>query len=138
MYWVYFHFFFFENRQFAFLPSGYSYYTNFYGYCVSRLCKEKCCFTNDFVNFLTWIKGSVIIDFSTEHNLTSIYRYFIFIFWASSLNIDFCVYMVVSDIIIFLSRDKYTCTSKKVSCGNRYKSFNINELNIGINKGVRD
>jgi len=56
------------------------------GYCV-RLYKEKLCFTNDFVNFLTWIKGSVKIAFSTEHNLTSIYHYFFqfFSIWRSAL-----------------------------------------------------
>ena len=35
---------------------------------------------NDFVNFIIWIKRSVKIDFSTEHNLTSIYRYYFICF----------------------------------------------------------
>jgi len=40
--------------------------------------KKKHCFTN----FLTWIKGSVIIDFSTKHNLTNIYSYYFFILYC--------------------------------------------------------
>jgi len=38
------------------------------------IMQRKTMFYQRFVNFLTWIKGLVNIDFSTEHNLTSIYR----------------------------------------------------------------
>ena len=60
----------FENRHFAFLLTGYSYNN---GYCVSNAIyyAKK----NDvYQRFFNCIKGSVIIDFSTKHNLTSIYR----------------------------------------------------------------
>ena len=45
------------------------------GYCVSNavIMQRKLCFTNDLSTEIR-IKGSVIIDFSTEHNLTIIYR----------------------------------------------------------------
>ena len=44
--------------------------------------RRKRCFTNDFVN---WIKGSVIIDFSTEHDwpVFTVNLNIFFFFWAS-------------------------------------------------------
>ena len=48
--------------------------------------QRKPCFTNDFVN---WIKGSVIKDFSTEHNWTSIYRIFFVFYFLEQLE-DSC------------------------------------------------
>jgi len=73
--------------------------TIYNGYCVSNAvdyAKTNDVFTNDFVN---WIKGSVIIEFSIEHNLTSINRYFHYLFhflflsiWRSAACAYQCVY----------------------------------------------
>jgi len=65
-----------------------------HGYCVSNafvtqyiMQWKNNVLPTIFVNFLTWIKGSVIIDFSIEHSLTSFNRYFFVSFlsiWRSA------------------------------------------------------
>jgi len=79
---TYFHVFALKKKTIRFSAIGiFLLYITATALVTQKIMQRKTMFYQRFFN---WIKGSVIIDFSTEHNLTSIYRYFFHLmFWAS-------------------------------------------------------